>query len=228
MVAAYGAIVILAPIEDQRCKRGSMFMSQAIALTAATVVVVGLGATFAVTQLVGNPTFEQCSGSSVAGGDIGGPFTLLDKSGATVTDIDVITEPTLIYFGYSFCPDVCPIDMARNSVVVDILAEQGVSATPMFISIDPERDTPEIVGDYAFNFHDKAIGLTGSAEQVAAASKAYRTFYQKQEGDPDYYLMQHTTFSYLTLPEHGFVEFFRQNESPEKIAESVACFAAAS
>ena len=118
--------------------------------------------------------------------------------------------------------------MARNSVVVDILAEQGVSATPMFISIDPERDTPEIVGDYAFNFHDKAIGLTGSAEQVAAASKAYRTFYQKQEGDPDYYLMQHTTFSYLTLPEHGFVEFFRQNESPEKIAESVACFAAAS
>jgi protein SCO1/2 len=160
---------------------------------------------------------------------VGGAFELLDKNGNLVTDKDIITEPTLIYFGFTFCPDFCPIDMARNSAAVDLLAEQGISATPMFISIDPERDTPEIVGDYAFNFHDKAIGLTGSAEQVDAASKAYRTFYQKDaSGDPDYYLMQHTTFTYLTLPELGFVEFFRNTNTAEEVAETVSCYVNAS
>ena len=158
----------------------------------------------------------------------GGPFTLVDKDGTTVTDADVITEPTLIYFGYTFCPDVCPIDMDRNARAVDILADQGISARPMFISVDPERDTPEYVGEYAAAFHERAIGLTGSVEQVAAASRAYKTFYQKQGDDPEYYLVQHTTFSYLTLPEHGFVEFYRQEASAEEVAESVACYSAAS
>lgn len=199
-------------------------MSKTIAIAAAVVVVAGLGGTLAVTQFA-QPGFEDCSSTAVAGGDIGGAFTLIDETGAEVTDADVITEPTLIYFGYTFCPDVCPIDNMRNAQAVDILAEQGISATPMFITIDPERDTPQIVGEYADNFHDKMIGLTGSAEQIAAASQAYRTFYQKQAGDPDYYLMQHTTFSYLTLPDVGFVEFFRMEASPEEVAETVACFA---
>jgi protein SCO1/2 len=199
-------------------------MSKNLAIAAATVVGIGIGGTIAVTQFAGGG-FEQCGASAVAGGDIGGPFELLDKDGNLVTDKDIITEPTLVYFGFTFCPDFCPVDMARNSQAVDILAEQGISATPLFISIDPARDTPEIVGDYAFNFHNKAIGLTGTEEQVKAASTAYRTFYQKDSsGDPDFYLMQHTTLTYLTLPEHGFVEFFRNTNTAEEVAETVNCY----
>lgn len=170
--------------------------------------------------------FAQCRSSTVAGGAgaLGGPFELVNAKGETVTDADVITEPSVLYFGYTFCPDVCPLDVARNAVAVDVLEERGMSVTPVFISIDPKRDTPEVVGDFAANMHDRMIGLTGSPEQVRAASQAYRTYYKAQEGDEDYYLVDHSTFSYLVLPDHGFVEFFRREASPEQMADTVACF----
>ncbi|MCL4104996.1 UNVERIFIED_CONTAM: hypothetical protein GTU68_018703 [Idotea baltica] len=171
--------------------------------------------------------FASCRATTIAGGSaaIGGPFTLVNEDGAEVTDADVITAPSLIYFGYTFCPDVCPLDVDRNAQAVALLDEQGVEVTPIFITIDPERDTPEVVGEFADNFHDRMIGLTGSDAQVAAASKAYRTYYKKQEGDdPDYYLVDHSTMSYLVFPETGFIEFFRRDAAPEKVAEQVACF----
>ena len=167
--------------------------------------------------------FATCTAGQVAG-DIGGPFELVDASGATVTDQQVITEPTLIYFGYTFCPDVCPLDFARNAQAVDLLAAQGHSATPVFITVDPERDTPEVVGDFAYNNHEKAIGLTGTQEQVQVASRAYRTYYKAQDKSDEYYLVDHSTFSYLVLPEHGFVEYFRRDISPEDMAARTACF----
>lgn len=200
-------------------------MSKVIALSATAAVVLGLGATFAI--MTGGTSLEDCGATAVAGGDIGGSFELLDSNGDLVTDEELITEPVLIYFGYTFCPDFCPMDMARNATAVDILADQGIDAKPVFISIDPRRDTPEVVGDYAYNFHDKAVGLTGTADQVDAASKAYRTYYKAEEAVDDYYLVQHTTFSYLTLPEVGFVEFFRSDATPESVAETVACYVAA-
>ncbi len=202
-------------------------MSRTIVVAASAIVLAGLGATVLFTQLTSGPKFADCGTSAVAGGDIGGPFTLVDENGNTVTDADIITEPTLIYFGYTFCPDVCPLDTMRNAQAIDILDEQGISATPVFISIDPARDTPEVVKDFTDNFHDRMIGLTGSAEQVAAASRAYKTFFQKSGDDPEYYLMDHTTFSYLVLPEVGFVEFFRQDATPEAVAETIACYATA-
>lgn len=170
--------------------------------------------------------FAQCRASTVAGGAgaLGGPFELVNAAGDTVTDQDVITEPSILYFGYTFCPDVCPLDVQRNAVAVDVLAERGMSVTPVFISIDPERDTPDVVGDFADNMHDKMIGLTGSPEQVKAASQAYRTYYRAQDSGDDYYLVDHSTFSYLVLPEHGFVEFFRREASPEQMADTVSCF----
>lgn len=203
-------------------------MARFIVILAGVAVVVmgGIAATIAF-RPDGADRFAQCRASQVAGGDIGGPFELVNAEGQTVTDADVITEPTLIYFGYTFCPDVCPLDTARNAAAVDILAERGVSATPVFVSIDPSRDTPEIVGQFAANLHPKMIGLTGSAEQVRAASQAYRTFYQVS-GDLDdpYYLVDHSTMTYLVLPEDGFVEFFRRDTTPDQMADSVACFAA--
>ena len=202
-------------------------MKPTYAILAVVGVAAVLGGTWYATQS-GADRFADCRASNVAGGTgaIGGPFELVNAKGETVTDTDVITEPSLLYFGFTYCPDVCPLDTSRNAEAVDLLTERGYSTTPVFISIDPERDTPEVVGDFAYNLHEKMIGLTGSPAQVKAASQAYRTYYKKQESDdPDYYLVDHTTMTYLVLPEYGFVEFFRRDMSPEAMADAVACFA---
>lgn len=174
----------------------------------------------------GADRFAECRTGKIAGGSdvIGGPFTLIDSAGKTVTDKDVITGPTLLYFGYTFCPDVCPLDNARNVEAVDILEDRGMMVTPVFISIDPKRDTPDVVGDFAHNLHERMIGLTGTPEQVKAASQAYRTYYQVQDPDEEYYLVDHSTLTYLVLPKYGFTEFFRRDLTPEQMADKVACF----
>jgi len=170
--------------------------------------------------------FEGCRQGAVAGGagSIGGPFTLVNQNGETVTDRDVITKPALIYFGYTFCPDVCPLDTARNVEAVDILEEMGHEVTPVFISVDAERDTPEVLADFAFNLHPRMIALSGTEDQIKAASQAYRTFYRIHDKTDEYYLIDHSTFTYLVLPEKGFVEFFRREVAPDQLAGQVACF----
>lgn len=200
-------------------------MSRYIAPAAAALLALVIGGTYYVTQMSKpDDIFAECDGGAVAGGEIGGPFELLDKTGRTVTDKDVITGPSLIYFGYTFCPDVCPLDTTRNAEAVDILEARGQLVTPVFISIDPKRDTPEAVGEFAGVLHERMIGLTGSLEQVKAASKAYKTYFKAQPGDDDYYLVDHSTFTYLTLPEHGTVGFFRRDMTPEQLADAVGCF----
>ena len=200
-------------------------MTRLYAGVAAAAVAAFLGASaWYVVANRGDDAFAECRQGQVAGGDIGGPFTLVDTSGKTVTDKDVITRPSLVYFGYTFCPDVCPLDMARNVEAVDRLDAQGIDVNPVFITIDPERDTPEALADYAYNMHPKLVALTGSPEQVRAASQAYKTFFRKRETGDEYYLMDHSTFTYLVLPDAGFVEFFRQEVSSDQMAESVACF----
>jgi protein SCO1/2 len=168
--------------------------------------------------------FADCRGGQVAGGAIGGPFTLVNQKGETVTDKDVITKPSLVYFGYTFCPDVCPLDNARNAEAVDILEEMGLDVTPVFISIDPTRDTPEVMAEFASIMHPKMIGLTGTEDQVKAASLAYKTYYKKQDADDEFYLVDHSTFTYLMLPDTGFVDFFKREATPDEMAQTVACF----
>ncbi|TGD43379.1 SCO family protein [Pseudotabrizicola sediminis] len=201
-------------------------MTKTYAAVAAAAVVGLLGGTalYIFLQTDGD-AFAQCRGGQIGGGDIGGPFTLVDDTGATVTDADVLAKPALIYFGYTFCPDVCPIDVARNAEAVDILEEQGFDVTPVFISVDPERDTPEVLAEFTDYLHPNMVGLTGSADQVRVASQAYKTFYRKQDGgDPEFYLVDHSTFTYLTLPGVGFVDFFRREDTAVQMAERVACF----
>ncbi|MBU2959655.1 SCO family protein [Citreicella sp. C3M06] len=197
-----------------------------IAVTAAATALVVVSAGAWLYTRGSDDQFASCRATAVAGGAgaIGGPFTLVNSAGHTVTDSDVITKPSLVYFGYTFCPDVCPLDNARNAEAVDILEEQGYDVTPVFISIDPERDTPEVVGEYAEVFSDKMIGLTGSPEQVKAASQAYRTYYKKNDTGDDYYLVDHSTFTYFVLPETGFAEFFRREATPDDMAQTVGCF----
>ncbi len=184
-------------------------------------VAAGLGLYVWQTQSAGaNP----CGDTAVAGSAIGGPFELISETGETVTEADVITKPTLVYFGYTFCPDVCPLDTARNAAAAYILEDQGIDVGTVFITVDPPRDTVEIVRDFTDNFHDEMIGLTGTPDQIKAASQAYKTYYQAQEGDPDYYLVDHSTQTYLMFPDTGMATFFRRDTSPERMAEVTACF----
>jgi len=197
-------------------------MVRIAAIVAVVIVGVALIAMVFVTQVQDART-ASCSATTVAG-DLGGPFTLVNGASETVTDQQVITGPTLIYFGYTYCPDVCPLDVDRNAAAVEVLEERGKSVTPVFITIDPARDTPEVVRDFAAAMHPRMIGLTGSAEQIAQASKAYRTFYKAHPPVEGEYLVDHSTFSYLVTPEDGFVEFFRRELTPEQMADKIGCF----
>lgn len=197
-------------------------MSKIIAIVAAGTATAAIAAGVYFTFLKPAP---QCSPAGVIAGNatIGGPFELVTHKGVAVTEKDVITGLSLVYFGYTFCPDICPLDMARNLEAVDILAESGINMTPVFISIDPARDTPQVLSDYVDVMHPKMIGLTGTEVQVKVASKAYKTFYSKN-GDGEDYFMDHSTFSYLMSPD-GFLDYMSRDMTPEQVAKKAACYA---
>ena len=202
-------------------------MQRTFLMAGAAVIIAAASGLWVATRYTGsNERFAKCQTSQIAGGtsQIGGPFELLNDKGEVVTDKDVLTGPSLLYFGYTFCPDVCPLDNIRNAEAVDLLEEKGKMVTPIFISIDPARDTPEVVGDYASNMHERMIGLTGSLAQIKAVSQTYKTYYNVPVSDDEYYTVDHTTFSYLVLPEYGFVQFFRRDTSAQDVADQIACF----
>ena len=200
------------------------------AVFACAAVVVTLAVTLAMIQIMlPAQRFEDCIEGSVAGGNIGGPFELMDHRGQMVTDAQVLDQPALVYFGYTFCPDVCPMDVARNVVAVEILADAGLTVKPVFITIDPARDTVDYLADFAANNHPEMVGLTGTAEQIAKAARAYKVYYRKQPSeDEDYYLMDHSSFSYFMVPDVGFVDFLRSDLLPEVVADRLACVLRAS
>lgn len=195
------------------------------AIAAASVAAIGLVAIYAVTMNGVQDRFAACREGVVAGNaQIGGPFTLTDENGARVTDKDVLTGPSLVYFGYTFCPDVCPADTARNAEAVDALEDKGYEVTPVFISVDPTRDTPAVLKEWTDYIHPRLIGLTGTPEDIAAVAKTYRTYYKAPENpEDDYYIVDHMTQTYLMLPDVGFVEFFTRDATPEDIANRAAC-----
>ncbi|MBW6505433.1 MAG: SCO family protein [Rhodobacteraceae bacterium] len=202
--------------------------TRSYAIGAVAIAAVALGATWWATQRAPSDLFAQCRQGAIAGGiaAIGGPFTLVDETGKTVTDKDVITKPSLIYFGYTFCPDVCPLDNARNAEAIYQLDDKNYDVTPVFISVDFIRDTPQSVGEFAEVMHPRMIGLTGSEAQIRAASTAYRTYFKMKEPENNpYFLIDHSTQTYLTFPEPvGFQEYFNRDDSPEEMADRIACF----
>lgn len=204
-------------------------MTRFAAIAASLVVVLGLVVGGVLALRGGDDPFADCRRGAVAGGaaTIGGPFTLVDGSGRTVTDADVITGPTLVYFGYTFCPDICPTDVARNAQAAADLAARGDRVGQVFVTVDPARDTPELVRQFTAAIDPAIIGLSGTPEQVAAAAKAYKVYFRKSDaGDPRYYLMDHSTFTYLVAPGTGFLEYYPSDASADDIVASVACYAA--
>lgn len=195
-------------------------------LIAVTLAIAGLLGVAALWVALG-PDRNDCPGGSIGTGDLalGGGFEMTDETGARVTHQDVLDAPGLIYFGYTFCPDFCPNDAAMMAAAVDILAEQGVRVRPIFVTIDPERDTPEVLAEWTDFFHPDMIGLTGSAEDVARIAKEFRVYYAKPpgaEGETDY-LMDHSTLTYLIDRDGVAHAFYRNGDAPEAVAESAAC-----
>lgn len=205
-------------------------MTRTAALLASAAVIVGIGVSVGVILFRpdSDDRFADCGRGQVAGGtaSIGGPFELTAADGRRVTDTEAITRPTLVYFGYGFCPDICPTDLSRNALAAEELAAQGIDVGQVFITIDPDRDTPEAVGAFTGAIDPGILGLTGSAEEIARAAAAYKVFYRKAGDDP-YYLMDHSTFTYLMAPGEGLLEFYGSDVSAEAVASSAACFARA-
>ena len=168
------------------------------------------------------------TGSTIqASVDIGGPFELVDHTGKPVSDKTFRGRYMLIYFGYGYCPDVCPTELANMAAALDALGAKAESVQPLFVTVDPERDTPEFLADYVVNFHPRLIGLTGTPEQIAAVAKAYKIYYAKakQPAGADY-LMDHTSFVYLMGPDGRFLALFRGNTEPATMAETIARYMA--
>lgn len=165
--------------------------------------------------LAAGASLAGCSGGSapaeaeeapLTGARIGGPFTLTDQRGNTVRDSDFAGQYRLIYFGYSFCPDVCPVDMNRLMLGLRQFERaepaRGRQVQPIFISVDPERDTQAVLANFAPQFHPRLLALTGTAQQVRTAADAYLVRYSRQEGSrPDAYLVAHTQLAYLMGPQ---------------------------
>ncbi|QQS14788.1 MAG: SCO family protein [Rhodospirillales bacterium] len=162
----------------------------------------------------------RSDGAKVA---IGGPFTLTDHDGKRVTEADFKGKPTLIYFGFTYCPDVCPTSLLLMQTALEQLgkgADEKVNV--VLVTVDPERDTPAVLKDYVGNFGPRFIGLTGTPAEIAAVAKSFRVYYRKVEGkDGAPYLMDHSSIFYLLDRNGRFVQHFSHQSRAEDIAAAV-------
>ncbi|MCO6419389.1 SCO family protein [Siccirubricoccus sp. KC 17139] len=153
---------------------------------------------------------------------LGGSFSLVNQDGRAVTERDYAGRWMLVYFGYSYCPDVCPTELGAMTAALDQLGPLAEQVVPVFVSVDPERDTPAHLADYVSRFHPRLQGLTGTPEQVAEAARRFRVYYAKvQRPDMTDYLMDHSSFVYLVGPDARVRSLFRPDTSPEAMAAAV-------
>jgi protein SCO1 len=159
---------------------------------------------------------------------IGGPFEMVDcESGKSVTNEDFKGKFTVLYFGFTHCPDVCPDELEKMSKVItkiDQFPDIGPHVVPIFISVDPGRDSPEVVKKYIKEFHPRFRGLTGSQEQVDAVAKTFRIYISRGEsspGDDNDYLVDHSIFFFLMDPEGTFLDFFGRNATSDDISVKI-------
>jgi protein SCO1 len=152
--------------------------------------------------------------------NIGGPFTLVDSSGKTVTEADFAGKSMLVYFGYSYCPDVCPYALQLMASALDTLGKDKAKITPVFITVDPERDTPQALAQYITSpsFPEGLVGLTGSPEQIKAVAKAYAVYFKKA-GEGDDYAMDHTSAMFLMDSQGKYVAVFTHSSGVDDIAK---------
>ncbi len=159
---------------------------------------------------------------TAAGIEIGGPFELIDHHGRAVTEASVLGSYLLVYFGFGYCPDVCPTELQNIGLAMDELGADAARVTPVFITVDPERDTVEFIKHYVAAFHPRMVGLTGDAQAIERIAKAYKVFYAKVDDEESSdYLMDHTSYVYLMGPDGKFVTMFRSNTPAADIAATI-------
>ena len=153
------------------------------------------------------------------GGSVGGAFTLVDQDGRTVTDKSFADSYTLIYFGFTFCPAICPTELSKMNDALEKMGTAARAIQPVFITIDPERDTQAVMKDYAGLYGERLIGLTGTPEQVKQAANAYKVYYAKVD-DPaaSDYTMDHSSYIYFMNPDGTLLHIFRMEDSADDMA----------
>jgi protein SCO1 len=190
-----------------------------------TVIVAGFligalsGAALLVLTRGANGPMVETSGKAL----IGGPFTLVDQTGKTVTDQDFRGRYMLLFFGFTHCPDICPAELQVMSAALDELGPKADEVVPVFITLDPERDTQAAMGAYVMNFGPQFVGLTGSPEQIAAAAKAYRVAYSKFQEDKasSDYSIDHSALVYLMGKDGQYITHFAYGTPASKMTETL-------
>lgn len=186
----------------------------------AVVLALALGALIGVGALLHGQFQERTGADAVA---IGGPFRLTNQYGERVTPQDFAGKYMLIYFGYTYCPDICPMTLANMALALDQLPKEvAEKVVPIFITVDPERDTVEQLSQYAPLFHPRLVALTGTDAEVKAAARAYRVYFKKvEEGGGGDYLMDHSSFVYLMGPDGGYADHFSHSATPDEMAAAL-------
>jgi cytochrome oxidase Cu insertion factor (SCO1/SenC/PrrC family) len=164
------------------------------------------------------PPGPQGSGTAL----IGGPFALTNQDGRQVTEKDFLGRYMLVFFGYTYCPDICPTELQVMTAAIDMMGEDGKAIAPVFVTVDPQRDTPEVIKAYVENFGPDLVGLTGAPEDIASVTKAYRVYYAKA-GDTasDEYLMDHSSIIYLMGRDGRFVKHFSYTADAPGLAKAL-------
>jgi protein SCO1 len=195
-----------------------------LAVIVATVLV-GVGLGYVGNRLLSGapPAATVREGRSFGEALVGGPFTLTDQNGQRRSDADFRGKLMLVNFGFTNCPDICPLGLALMTDAIERLGPQGESVQPIFITVDPARDTPAALKSYVAHFSDRLVGLTGTPEEIAAAAKAYRVYY-KVHGDPasnPNYAVDHSGFIYLMSRDGKFLTHFMHDTPPDRVADAI-------
>jgi protein SCO1/2 len=187
----------------------------------AVTVLVGVGIGYAVQRVFLPDAGPQIR--SFGEPAIGGPFSLIDQDGKRRSDADFRGKLMLVDFGYTNCPDICPLGLALMTDALERLGPDAGKVQPIFITVDPARDTAPAIKDYVAHFSDRIVGLTGGKEEIATAAKAYRVYY-KVHGDPatdPNYPVDHSGFIYLMDRNGKFVTHFTHETPPDRVAEAI-------
>ena len=153
---------------------------------------------------------------------VGGPFALIDQAGRPRTEMDFRGKLMLVYFGFTYCPDICPADLQTIGLAIDRLGAAGDAVQPLFVTLDPGRDTVAHLNDYVALFHPRLVGLTGDAQAIRRAADAYKVYYAKvptEKGDD--YTIDHTAYIYLMGPDGKYLGFLPPNTDVERMAATI-------
>lgn len=196
------------------------------ALLSLLALIVGGGVGYVQIQMAKTTTPSRDAPMAVAGADIGGPFTLVDQNGQTVTEKNFGGQYKLIYFGFTYCPAICPTELQKISATLKNIEKNqpdlAAKIQPLFITVDPERDTPDVMREYVSLFHPRLLGLTGSQQQIDAVKKNYRIYAaQVQSETSTEYTVDHSSFIYFMGPDDTLLGIYRSTDDATMITEDI-------